>query len=52
MAERIKKIDHRLRQEFPKYAEFANPEPLSGCDETQKQLKANEALVLFLDTPL
>ena len=47
---RIATIDKHLESDFPDYAEFANPEPLNIA-EVQSQLKANEALVLFLDTP-
>jgi len=35
---------------FPTYAALANPQPLSVAD-VQAQLAADEALVLFLDTP-
>ena len=36
--------------DFPDYAALAEPEPLS-VEEVQAQLGADEALVLFLDTP-
>jgi tetratricopeptide (TPR) repeat protein/CHAT domain-containing protein len=47
---RIAEIDRGLAKDFPDYAALANPEPLSIA-ETQAQLHAEEALVLFLDTP-
>ena len=40
----------RLAADFPDYAALARPEPLS-VEEVQAQLRADEALVLFLDTP-
>jgi tetratricopeptide (TPR) repeat protein len=43
-------IDQRLAGEFPDYAQLATATPLS-IDEVQRNLAANEALVLFLDTP-
>jgi hypothetical protein len=46
---RIVDIDKRLAADFPDYAALANPDPLKITD-AQKQLKTNEALVLFLDT--
>ena len=46
---RIAEIDKRLTTEFPDYAALASPSPLS-VKEVQAQLRANEALVLFLDT--
>lgn len=46
---RIGQIDKRLAADFSDYAALANPEPLTVA-EVQKQLKATEALVLFLDT--
>ena len=36
--------------EFPEYAELANPKPLTIA-ATQALLKADEALILFLDVP-
>ena len=47
---RIAEIDKRLAAEFPDYAALASPAPLS-VEEVQAQLGADEALVLFLDTP-
>jgi CHAT domain-containing protein/Tfp pilus assembly protein PilF len=46
---RIANIDKRLAADFPDYATLSNPQPLTIA-EVQKQLKTNEALVLFLDT--
>jgi tetratricopeptide (TPR) repeat protein len=42
-------IDATLARDFTKYAALANPEPLS-IRETQAELHANEALVLFVNT--
>ena len=36
--------------DFPDYAALSRPEPLS-VEEVQSQLRPDEALVLFLDTP-
>ena len=47
---RIAEIDKRLAADFPDYAALSRPEPLS-VEEVQAQLRADEALVLFLDTP-
>ena len=47
---RIADIDKRLATDFPDYAALSRPEPLS-VEEVQAQLRADEALVLFLDTP-
>jgi CHAT domain-containing protein/tetratricopeptide (TPR) repeat protein len=47
---RIAAIDGRLATDFPDYASFATPAP-SSVAEVQAQLRPNEALVLFLDTP-
>ncbi|MEM9358918.1 MAG: tetratricopeptide repeat protein, partial [Pseudomonadota bacterium] len=47
---RIAVVDQRLAKDFPEYAALAAPEPLAIVD-TQSQLRPNEALVLFLDTP-
>ena len=47
---RIADIDKRLAMDFPDYAALSRPEPLS-VEEVQAQLRADEALVLFLDTP-
>ncbi len=44
-------IDKRLAAEFPEYASLANPKPLTIA-AVQAQLKADEALVLFLDVPV
>ena len=42
-------IDKTLAKQFPDYAAFASPEPLS-ITEVQALLRPDEALVLFLDT--
>ncbi len=47
---RIGEIDKQLAAEFPDYAALASPAP-AAVDEVQAQLRADEALVLFLDTP-
>jgi CHAT domain-containing protein/tetratricopeptide (TPR) repeat protein len=47
---RLAEIDRTLAQEFPDYAALASPSPASVA-EVQAQLGADEALVLFLDTP-
>ena len=47
---RLAAIDARLAKDFPDYAALASPAPLSAA-EVQGQLRADEALVLFLDTP-
>lgn len=47
---RIAAIDQGLEVAFPDYASLASPEPLS-VDAVQAQLRDDEALVLFLDTP-
>ena len=47
---RIGEIDRRLARDFPDYAAFASPAPVSVA-EVQAQLASDEALVLFLDTP-
>jgi CHAT domain-containing protein/tetratricopeptide (TPR) repeat protein len=46
---RIATIDARLTADFPDYAAFASSTPLS-VEDIQAQLRADEALVLFLDT--
>jgi tetratricopeptide (TPR) repeat protein len=43
-------IDKRLGREFPEYASFANPKPLSLA-ATQALLRQDEVLILFLDVP-
>ena len=48
--QRIGAIDARLVAEFPDYAAFASPLPLS-VEVVRAHLGANEALLLFLDTP-
>jgi len=48
--ERIAAIDKRLAAEFSDYAALVNPAPLT-VEEVQTLLQADEALVLFLDTP-
>jgi CHAT domain-containing protein len=47
---RIAVIDKELAANFPDYAALVSPAPLS-VEEVQAQLRADEALVLFLDTP-
>ena len=47
---RLAEIGRRLTKDFPDYAAFASPAPVSVA-EVQAQLGADEALVLFLDTP-
>jgi CHAT domain-containing protein/Tfp pilus assembly protein PilF len=47
---RIADIDKRLVAEFPDYAALSRPEPLSA-EDVQVQLRPDEALILFLDTP-
>jgi hypothetical protein len=47
---RIAEIDGRLKVEFPDYAALASATPLS-VEDVQTQLGADEALVVFLDTP-
>jgi tetratricopeptide (TPR) repeat protein/CHAT domain-containing protein len=48
---RIAGLDNRLAAEFPDFTELAGHPPLSVKD-VQAYLKPNEALVLFLDTPV
>jgi CHAT domain-containing protein/tetratricopeptide (TPR) repeat protein len=47
---RVAAIDVKLSASFPDYAALANPEPLSVAG-VQAELRADEALILFLDTP-
>jgi CHAT domain-containing protein/tetratricopeptide (TPR) repeat protein len=47
---RVAEIDARLTTDFPDYAAFASPAPMS-VEEVQAALGASEALVLILDTP-
>jgi tetratricopeptide (TPR) repeat protein/CHAT domain-containing protein len=47
---RLTAIDKDLAANFPDYAALASPAPLP-VEEVQAQLGADEALVLFLDTP-
>lgn len=47
---RLAEIAAALAKDFPDYATFASPEPLSLA-ETQRYLRDNEALLLFLDAP-
>jgi CHAT domain-containing protein len=46
---RIADIDKTLARDFPEYTALASPRPL-GIADVQAQLRANEVLVLFLDT--
>ncbi len=47
---RIGEIDKQLTADFPDYAALASPAPLS-VEEVQAQLRPDEAVILFLDTP-
>ena len=47
---RLEGIDGRLANNFPNYTALASPAPVS-VTEVQAQLRADEALVLFLDVP-
>jgi CHAT domain-containing protein/tetratricopeptide (TPR) repeat protein len=47
---RLTEISQRLAKDFPDYASLANPAP-APVAEVQAQLAADEALVVFLDTP-
>jgi CHAT domain-containing protein/tetratricopeptide (TPR) repeat protein len=47
---RIANIDKKLAAEFPNYAALASPTPVS-VEDVQAQLRLDEAVVLFLDTP-
>jgi tetratricopeptide (TPR) repeat protein len=47
---RVAEIDKRLAADFPNFASLASPTPLS-VEDVQARLGADEALVLFLDTP-
>ncbi len=47
---RIAEIDKRLAKDFPDYAAFVSPTP-SSVKDVQAELRPDEALVLFLDTP-
>jgi hypothetical protein len=47
---RLADISRKLARDFPGYTALANPAPASVAD-VQPQLGADEALVLFLDTP-
>jgi CHAT domain-containing protein/tetratricopeptide (TPR) repeat protein len=47
---RIAEIDKRLANDFPDYAAFVSPTP-SSVKDVQAELRPDEALVLFLDTP-
>jgi tetratricopeptide (TPR) repeat protein/CHAT domain-containing protein len=47
---RLAEIERRLAQDFTEYAALANPGSASAA-EVQDQLRTDEALVLFLDTP-
>jgi CHAT domain-containing protein/tetratricopeptide (TPR) repeat protein len=49
IASRVGDIDRSLTKDFPEYARFANPTPISIVD-VQQQLHADEALIVFLDT--
>ena len=47
---RVSEIDKALAKDFPEYAAFTSTQPLD-IPTVQTQLRADEALVLFLDTP-
>jgi CHAT domain-containing protein/tetratricopeptide (TPR) repeat protein len=47
---RINEINKRLAADYPDYATLSDPEP-SSVQQVQVDLRPNEALVLFLDTP-
>jgi CHAT domain-containing protein/tetratricopeptide (TPR) repeat protein len=47
---RLAEIDQTFARNYPDYAALVSPAPMS-VREVQAQLSANEALVLFLDTP-
>ena len=47
---RITEIDKQLAATFPNYAALVSPAPLS-IEDVKVQLRPDEALVLFLDTP-
>ena len=47
---RVAAIDATLSKDFPNYAALANPAPLAIAD-VQAELRPDEALVLFADTP-
>jgi hypothetical protein len=49
IATRLDAVNEQLSKDFPNYAALARPLPLS-VDEVQAQLRADEALVLFLVT--
>ncbi len=49
VAARIGEIDAKLKAEFIDYADLASPEPAS-VEDLQSDLRADEALILFLDT--
>jgi CHAT domain-containing protein/tetratricopeptide (TPR) repeat protein len=46
---RLADIDARFAKEFPDYAALSSPKPVSVAD-VQARLRADEALLLFLDT--
>jgi CHAT domain-containing protein/Tfp pilus assembly protein PilF len=47
---RISEIDQVLAHEFPDYAALVNPQSIE-IENVQELLKADEALILFVDTP-
>jgi CHAT domain-containing protein len=47
---RLGAINRKLAKDFPDYAALVSPAPISVA-EVQAQLRADEALVAFLDTP-
>ncbi|WP_299922078.1 CHAT domain-containing protein [uncultured Pelagimonas sp.] len=46
----LAELDVEIREQFPNYAEFSNPKPLS-YQELREQLAPNEGLLLFLSAP-
>jgi CHAT domain-containing protein/tetratricopeptide (TPR) repeat protein len=46
---RVHQIDQTLGKDFPEFADFSNPSPLS-VGEVQSLLSPDEAMVVFLDT--
>jgi tetratricopeptide (TPR) repeat protein len=47
---KLSKFSQRLKAEFPEYAGFAIPAPLT-TDQVARELKSGEALVVFFDLP-
>jgi CHAT domain-containing protein/tetratricopeptide (TPR) repeat protein len=47
---RLTDVDAHIAADFPNYSAFANPRP-SSIQEVQAELRSDEELVLFVDTP-